>query len=156
MSSSTPNFLFPAAFNEGLPENGPAILFASEDNDALFWTVSENAELITPPSVDFPRDHNVDLHMKLKPEFDIHSTYNARGAERKEEFAMESKWLGQSAATADAVTAWQPSGDLMEIILEDSAGIRFGIRLDDDVYVEANKESALNVFGVLAFKNPLT
>ena len=156
MSSSPPNFLFPAAFDEHPRENGPAIFFASEDNDALFWTVSENDELITPPSVDFPHGQNVDLDMKLEPEFDIHSTDDARGAERKEELAMESKWLEEPAATADAVTAWQPSGDLMDVVLEDSADFGIGIRLDDDVYVEANKESALNVFGVLTFKHPLT
>jgi hypothetical protein len=156
MSSSPPNFLFPAAFDEHHPENGPAVLFASEDNGALFWTVSENGEHIAPPSVDLPHGHNVDLNLKLEPELDIYSTDDARGAERKEEFAMELKWHGESAAPADTVTAWHPSGDLMEIILEDSTGFGFGIRLDDDVYVEANKESALNVFGVPTFISPLT
>jgi len=156
MSSSPLNFLFPAAFDEHHPENGPAILCASEDNDAPFWTVSENGELIAPPLVDFLHDHNVDLDMKLEPEFDIHAPDDAGGAERKEEFAMESKWLGELDATADAVIAWHPPGDLREIILEESAGFGIGIRLDDDVYVEANKESALNVFGVRTFTNPLT
>jgi len=62
---------------------------------------------------------------------------------------MDANWAGYSNAHTDEVTAWQPSGDLMKVILADTAESGLGIRLDDDVYIEANKESALHVFGVV-------
>jgi len=37
----------------------------------------------------------------------------------------------------------------MEVILADTAESGLGIHLDDDIYMEANKESALGVFEVV-------
>jgi len=58
--------------------------------------------------------------MKLEAKFDSQAIISAPVDKPKEELAIGSKWLGDLAATAEA-TAWHPSGDLMEIILEDPA-----------------------------------
>jgi hypothetical protein len=58
---------------------------------------------------------------------------------------------GSRDANLDSGELWHSSQlDLMQIILdEDPANSNFNIRLNDDLYIEANKESALHVFGVV-------
>lgn len=44
---------------------------------------------------------------------------------------------------------WHPSQDVMDIILGGDLNVsEFNIRLDDDLYINATKESAVNVFPV--------
>ena len=50
---------------------------------------------------------------------------------------------------SDNLTNWRPSQDLMDVILgPESSSSGFDIRLDDDVFMSANKELESNVFGV--------
>lgn len=50
---------------------------------------------------------------------------------------------------APVTSSWHPSKDFMNIVLgEDSSALGFNIRLDDDVYLVANKESQSNIFPV--------
>jgi hypothetical protein len=73
-----------------------------------------------------------------------------------EEWEISEK-LSDAKPSTSALSSYQSSQDLMQIILdEDSAVSGFDIRLDDDIYIAANKESALNVFGVCALLMGLT
>ena len=65
--------------------------------------------------------------------------------------------LSDTKPSTSALSSYQSSQDLMQIIFdEDSAASGFNIRLDDDIYIAANKESALNVFGVCTLLMGLT
>jgi len=153
MSSSSPNFSFPGAFNKDPPEIVLAIPIAAEANDALFWTGT--ASIIVPGSVDFPHDHSSPITMKLEAEFETHATSGSQVEKQKEEWAIYNG-RGDSKPTAEAAMTWQPSGDLMEIIFNDTIPSELGFRLEDDTFIAANKESARSVFGVIRFMNALT
>ena len=69
--------------------------------------------------------------------------------EGKEEWGSRDDKVGHIEPNFDDFSAWQPTTDLTQMILSQEAITSgFNIRLDDDIYVNANKHSALNVFGV--------
>jgi hypothetical protein len=81
---------------------------------------------------------------EIKPEITFPVQYDPA----KEEWGIDEKFNNVE-SVSNTLSEWQPSEDLMQIILnEDSTLSGFTIRLDDDAYVDANKESALTVFGV--------
>jgi hypothetical protein len=66
----------------------------------------------------------------------------------KEELGLDEKVI-QVEPTFDDFSLWQPTEDLMQMILsDDSSASGLNIRLDDEIYINANKASALSVFGV--------
>jgi hypothetical protein len=66
----------------------------------------------------------------------------------KGEWGLDEK-VGHAEPNFDDFPAWQPTMDLSQMILSQEATTSgFDIHLDDDIYVEANKNSAVNVFGV--------
>jgi hypothetical protein len=96
----------------------------------------------------FPRSNHDQGHLKME---EINSGILApdpQYLEGKEEWGWDDK-VGHIEPTFDDFSAWQPTTDLTQMILSQEAIMSgFDIRLDDDIYVNANKNSALNVFGV--------
>ena len=125
-----------------------AIPFASEHNDSLPGSGSETIERLVPDPNLFLYYNSSHIPMKLEAEFDAHVAGSDFDQRPKDEFAIESNWFGDFGTSVDEVAAWQPE-DLMEAILADTAESGLGVRLDDDIYIEANKESSLAIFGVL-------
>lgn len=74
----------------------------------------------------------------------------------KDETALE--WNPRNeASNLDALSGSYSSQELMRIIFDDDpAASSLNIRLDDDIFIEANKESALHVFGVFLFSSLVT
>jgi hypothetical protein len=66
--------------------------------------------------------------------------------------------LSEVAWNSDALFGSRSSSqDLMQIIFdEDPSASNLNIRLDDDIFIEANKESAVHVFGVSPIRSFLT
>jgi len=149
MSSSSPNFTTSDGFLQSPPGSFPAIPFESEYNGPLLWNGSESHELLLPGPAVFPLQDGSPLTTKLETEFDAPVSGASFDDKQKAEFGVDSNWLGDLNTSADEVKAWQTSGDLMEVVLADSAEFGLGIRLDDDIFIEANKESALSIFEVV-------
>ena len=94
--------------------------------------------------------------MKIEQDFDFSAFSSASQVDSllKEEIALSSNTASvgdakQTLESDNALAPWQPTSELMNIILgEDSTMAEFNFRLDNDVYRAANKESALSIFPV--------
>ena len=95
--------------------------------------------------------------MKVEEGFDFSAFSSASQADSllKEEIAISSNTASvgdakQTTESDNALASWQPTSELMNVILrEDSTVAGFNFRLDNDVYMAANRESVLTVFPVL-------
>jgi hypothetical protein len=59
--------------------------------------------------------------------------------------------------TAENLDLWSPGKDVMTMVLGDDSTLPFtGLMLNDDVYLVANKELAVNVFPAAPSENELT
>jgi hypothetical protein len=100
----------------------------------------------------FPQSHHGQGHFAETKMEEINSgtifAPDAQYLEGKEEWGWNDK-VGHIDPTFEDFSAWQPTTDLTQMILSQEAITSgFDIRLDDDIYVNANKNSALNVFEV--------
>jgi hypothetical protein len=148
--SSSPPFSAPAA---GRVQSLPPTL---EDDLALFPADTRlmtlwNTNGREPETVVGAFQHSQDSVAETKMEgidSGIIFAPDPQYQEGKEEWGWDEK-AGHRELNFDDFTAWQPTMDLTQMILSEEATTSgFDIRLDDDTYIEANKNSALNVFGV--------
>ena len=131
------------------PGSRSTIPFTSEHNHAFSWSGPDSHELLLLDPVGLPEQDSSHTEMKFEPEFEAQLVGADFDDQEKEEFGIDLNWMGEPNTDAGDMTAWQPTTDLMEVVLADTAESGFGIRLDDDVFVEANKESAPDIFEVL-------
>lgn len=156
-SDKTPGLHFPIVLGSQYDSEFP--LPTSEEVNDPWWIPPDSyAEFTGSLKRELHNDTVIDTSLvKAEDEFDFSAFSSASQVDSllKVEIEVSSNTTSVDKPTLSSDSAlayWQPTSELMHMILgEDSRVAGFDFRLDNDVYMAANKESALSIFPVITY-----